>query len=350
MLFALLVVLAGTPIMGRVVDADSNQPIAGARVMLLPAEQVFPPEATSPRETVTDTRGRFVFDAVAPGRYQINAQMFGFAPLADPPTLDITDAQAFRGVELMLKKGGEIFGRIVDASGAPLPSITVSVLTHAAGTPTRGITAQMAQTNDLGEFRLAGLADGDYVVIAAPPPSPPLAQPAVPSGAIMAPTYYPGTTSREAAQRISIVSGQTVNDVQFSMHSIPAYQISGVVVDEAGSPLSGAFVTLWLDVRDGGTGAAAMGRSDESGMFRIGGVVPGTYRLGAGLPTMWATRAGAAAAGSGGFVAVTGGVFVGGASVGGPGVAAPMGMPPLLAVTVDNADVLGLRVVVTTQR
>ena len=163
----------------------------------------------------------------------------------------------------------------------------------------------------------------------------------------MAPTYYPGTTSREAAQSISIVAGQTVNDVRFSMHSTPAYEVSGVVVDEAGSPLSGAFVTLWLDVRVGGTGAAAMGRSDESGMFRIGGVVPGTYRLGAGLPAMGTTRAGAAGAG---IVAVTGGVFVGGAGVGGPGVAPPMGMPAPIAVTVDNADVPGLRVVVRTQR
>ena len=38
MLFALLVVLAGVPVSGRVVDAESRNPIAGAHVVLIPEE------------------------------------------------------------------------------------------------------------------------------------------------------------------------------------------------------------------------------------------------------------------------------------------------------------------------
>ena len=364
MLFALLVVLAGVPVSGRVVDAQTQNPIAGAHVVLLPAAGSVPPEFTGPLQAMTDVNGRFVFDGVVPGRYRMDVQKIGFAPLADPSSaavLEVT-AQGIANLELRLKKGGAITGRIVDAAGDPLASITVSALRQTGNGPTgvMGITTQMAQTNDIGEFRLAGLPEGEYVVIAAPMPQPPFGQPSAASGGVvLSPTYYPGTTNKDAAQIISLASQQTVSDLQFSLVSTPAYQVSGVVVDEAGAPLRGAMVTLMTDSRNGGIGAAAMGRSDENGMFKIGGVSSGTYRLAAGMPTpgglvtggIYVGAAAVGGAGAGGFVSVTGG----GAAVGGPGVPPPMPMaggpmPAPIEVIVDNADVTGLKIVLTTRR
>jgi len=358
MLLAMLVILAGVPVSGRVVDAQTQSPMAGVRVMLFPAEQMFLPGAMGPQQAMTDVNGQFVFDAVAPGRYRIDAQKMGFAPLAgasNSSVLEVTAGHALTGLELRLKKGGAITGRIVDAGGEPLPWIMVSALRQAADAPPGRVmatTAQMAQTNDLGEFRLASLPEGDYVVIAAPQPAPPFSQSTGANGFALAPTYYPGTANKDAAQIITLASAQTVSGLQFSLVSTPAYQVSGVVVDEAGSPVSGAMVTLMIEARNGGTGAPAMGQSDENGMFRIGGVVPGTYRLMAGTQTIW--RGGSTAGGgvAGGMVTVTGGVFVGGASLGGPGVPPPPAttMATPIEVTVDNADVAGLKIVLTTRR
>jgi hypothetical protein len=42
-----------------------------------------------------------------------------------------------------------------------------------------------------------------------------------------------------AAQIISLASQQTVDNLQFSLVATPAYEVSGVVVDEAGSPFAG---------------------------------------------------------------------------------------------------------------
>jgi hypothetical protein len=75
---------AGVSVAGRIVDAESRSPIPGARVMLMPTARMFPPGAAGPLQAVTDANGQFVFEAVAPGRYRIDAQKTGFAPLADP--------------------------------------------------------------------------------------------------------------------------------------------------------------------------------------------------------------------------------------------------------------------------
>jgi hypothetical protein len=346
---------AGVSVAGRIVDAESHSPIPGARVMLMPTARMFPPGAAGPLQAVTDANGQFVFEAVAPGRYRIDAQKTGFAPLAGaaaPRTLDVAAGQVITSLDLTLTKGGAITGRIVDAGGEPASEITVTALRQTAG-PSGQVMARtsgMAQTNDLGEFRLAGLPEGNYVVIAAPRPQPPFAQSTAAGGMALAPTYYPGTISKDAAHIISLAPAQTVNGIEFSLLSMRAYQVSGVVVDETGSPLGGAMITLMADPRNGGPGAPAMGRTDQNGTFRIGGVVSGTYRVMAGMPTMWSVREGSTAAGGGVVSGITGGVFFG-ANVGGPAVTpSAMALTTPIEVTIDNADVTDLKVVLATRR
>jgi hypothetical protein len=371
MLLALFIVLAGVPVSGRVIDAESRNPIAGAHVELIPERNMT---VTSPRslEAITDQNGWFVLEGVAPGHYLVNATKAGFAPIVDPaemPAVDIIEGRAFTGVEISLTKGGAMNGRIVDARGEPVAGIMVSALRQSVDQSTGGIgafTSQMTQTNDLGEFRLVGLQAGRYAVFAAPgPPAAPFGQPtAAKIGEVLAPTFYPGTTDKDAAGIVTVAAAQTVTDIQFSIVAIPAYQVSGLVMDDAGAPLSGAMVMLLLESRNGGGIAPLMGRTDEAGTFRIGGVVPGTYRIIASTPTMRTAPDGSGVIGaggggaSGGGIVMTGGVFIGGSGRGGPGVPPPWATtipPPPVAtttpapieVTVDNNDVTGLKIVVT---
>src|SRR4029450_6535987 len=66
------------------------------------------------------------------------------------------------------------------------------------------------QTNDLGEFRIAGLAAGEYIVAASRGPNL-----ALPMGGAVSPTrqgarttiattYYPGTTDQNGASQIAV--------------------------------------------------------------------------------------------------------------------------------------------------
>ena len=330
---------------GQVIDALSRSPLPGATVVLTPIGPGLPPPVAYTPQAVTDANGQFVFQRVFSGRYQLQAQKPGFAPLTglfEQRTLDIAAGQSITGLELALQTGAVIAGRVVEASGRPFFGVTVSALRQTAGPDGRTIatTAQMAQTNVAGEFRLASLPEGNYVVIAAPMPPPPFA-PAV-SETVLAPTYYPGTPDKDAAQVIAVGSAQTVNGVQFSMVSLPAHHVSGVLVDEAGSPLAGAIVMLMTDPKKGGPPTPATVQTDENGRFQIGGIVPGTYRVTAGMsslppgPPVEGGSAGAARR-------VTGGVFVRDTRLS----TTPPGITPL-EITVENADITDLRIVVST--
>src|SRR5438094_5529288 len=69
---------------GQVLDAESRQPIEGARVIFMSTAQVLPAAGAGPLETLTNAKGQFVFD-LAPGRYRLDALKPGFVPLSDTP-------------------------------------------------------------------------------------------------------------------------------------------------------------------------------------------------------------------------------------------------------------------------
>jgi hypothetical protein len=109
------------------------------------------------------------------------------------------------------------------------------------------------------------------------------------------------------------------------MLMLPPHEVSGVVVDEAGSPVAGVYVVLMADSTTGGPGRPATGQTDQNGAFRFGGIVSGTYRLIAETRGRRVARSGPNLSGA------TGGVFL--------GAAAPR------QIAVGDTDVTGLRLV-----
>jgi hypothetical protein len=212
-----------------------------------------------------------------------------------------------------------------------------------------------AQTNDLGEFRLFGLPPGEYLVQAtareAFPESP------APRGTTMLPTYFPATPDPLAAQPITVGAGQTSAEVVIRMVAASAFQVSGVVRDEAGRPVANAMVRLMTDRPV----MARMGRwdqsrTDTSGTFTINNVTNGEYTLLAAAPV---TISGPAH-GRPGAVAVTRGGFtsslelIAEANAGGVITETRNGITiqyrddtaTRLPITVNDANVSGLDVIV----
>src|SRR5256885_890062 len=178
-------------ISGRVTVEGTDTPLADARVMLMPAGRPMMQGPFTPPQAVTDQDGRFVFRGLKPGEYRISVQRTGYASLEEPGRgriVTLAAGQSIDNLQLQLQKGGVISGRVLTPSGEPAVDIRVMALRRVAppGMAARLLPAPMQgmqQTNDLGEFRLAGLAAGDYYVSAAPQPTSPFGGPGVTPGA-----------------------------------------------------------------------------------------------------------------------------------------------------------------------
>jgi hypothetical protein len=323
----------GGRIAGRVTDAISGGPISGARVTLTMVIDV--PGGTfgrRPRQSITDVNGAFAFDGVEPAQYILNVDKTGFASYPDvlgdgpPERLTVEANHEDPQLRIALKKDAIVTGRILDAAGEPQADLNVSALrrTDKAG-PLGFAQSGNARTNDLGEFRIAGLAAGDYLILAAAGHRGPFD--AIQTGTTtFAPTYFPGTVDQNAARVMTLAPGQAVSGVEFTIATVAAFRVSGVVVDQAGRPSPHAMVMLIPDLRTSGSFMPMMGMAADDGTFTIGEVLPGTYCINAianeGGP------GGGIGAGSFGFVVASDGV------PSGPGT-----------ITVGSADITGLTVV-----
>ena len=324
---------SGVRITGWVTDATSGTPISGARVTLMMV--VDAPEGTfgrQPRRSMTDANGAFAFDGVAPAQYQLGVEKTGFASypdvFGDAPTERLTVAADSKDPQLRiaLKKGAVLAGRILNAAGEGEPNLQVSALkrTDKAGPLGFAQTGQ-AQTNDLGEFRVFGLPSGDYVIQAAAYRHDPFG--AVQTGTTtLAPTFFPGTLDKSAARVVTLAAGQAISDVEFTIATVAAFRVSGVVIDQAGHPSPHAMVTLIPDFRTSGSFMPMMTMAADDGTFEIGEVLPGKYRVSAS-----ASEAQGAGGIGGGFFAFAESDEV-----------TPLGPG---AITVDAADITGLKVV-----
>ena len=309
-------------ISGRVTAEGANTPIAGARIMLFPAGRPTGPFGMPP-QALTDQNGRFVFEQVAAGDYRLDVQKAGFAPVSNPTqsprTITVAAGQSLNNVDFRLQRGGAITGRVLDANGEPMPDARIIAMRRAPSSAPGGrlLPAPMQggqQTNDLGEFRVSGLAPGEYVIAAMPRGVSPFGGPAVaPTAAgtartTTATTFYPGTTDQGAAQTIVIAPGAEVGNIVFTMQTAPAFSVSGIVVDESGSPIAHAMVMLMGDPRSGMFGPAGSAQSQDDGRFVIGEVPAGSYRVTASI-MMIGGGTGRSSIDSGGFnVAVPPGV------------------------------------------
>lgn len=310
--------LAAGRIVGRVVDLETSGPIEGAQVVLV---SVGSP-GLMPLTSQSDARGGFQFDAVAPGRYRLQASKVGLATVLDAsPGAVITVAgdETVTVRDLVLRRGGVIAGRVVDARGEPVPELMVTAEPVSRDRPTA--VATPVQTNDLGEFRLAGVPPGDMLVIVRPRPIP-FGGPTGSTGYLA--TYYPGTAERARAVPVTIAAGQSVQGLDVTIQRGSLFTVSGVVVSEAGAPIGDVMVTLAPD--GGSAGGVGLTRVDAQGTFTLRGVQAGSYRLMAMRLTITTAPGGAASVAFGD----------------------PSGAPPVTTVTVTDANVTGVRLVVAS--
>src|SRR5579864_8647336 len=202
----------------------------------------------------TDADGRFHVEGIVPGRYHLFAERTGYLETdahhrrTEGRVLTLRAGEEVKDLVIRLQPSAIVEGRVTDEDGDPMPNAQVAVLRQTFASFSSSGRSHWEQsagerTNDLGEYRIAGLAAGTYYVSVTPPPdlkswietaskdeprsrsnassnkSPPTSYTT---------TYYPGTRDRGQAAPIQLHAGDDF-PANFSLTRSPSLAIRGSV-------------------------------------------------------------------------------------------------------------------------
>jgi hypothetical protein len=233
----------------------------------------------------TDAAGRFFFKDVAPGIYRLRAQRNGFVTQlygqrggGPGRTVQVGAGQELDRIDFRLDPAGVISGKVTEENNEPVEALDVTALRlrFLPGGRQRAVAVRSTRTDDLGNFRLPGLAPGSYYVLAGGRGDAAVIT-SMANAYSFAPTYYPNAPTDNDALRVQVASGVESPGVDIAVQTVATYTISGLIVDAgAGAgPASGRKRYSVGFARGGGT---AMMDSAEPA-FALRGVAPGDYTL-----------------------------------------------------------------------
>jgi beta-lactamase regulating signal transducer with metallopeptidase domain len=272
-------------IRGRVQRRDTGAPLRRARVTLRRSGLAEPPAA------VTDDQGRYELVGLPAGRFTVVALKDGFmtteygqdvsAPAGRP--IELSDGEVFERADVLLVAGGVLSGQILDDRGEPQGSVVVRAMKQqfVDGVAVPGPAVGIADTtDDLGQFRVFALSEGEYFVgaVAGDPGAPNMLRPSPASFENAAKTFYPGTLRAREAKAVRVNAGEEVGGLVFSASPRRAFRISGTVTS-ATAPLGGTVsLSINEETMSGGRSFSNMPLKPD-GSFTTGELAPGEYTL-----------------------------------------------------------------------
>jgi len=285
-------------IAGTVVQEPGSQPLKKVLVQVVAEDQKQGGNYTAS----TDADGRFHVENVVPGRYRIFIERTGFIGVngrgvkSDTNVFSIQAGQSIEDLLFRMLPTAVISGRVTDEDGDPMSGVRVVASRKIPGKATREATGSDA-TNDLGEYRLAGLFPGQYWVVAVPPPDfrdyepqwvvampPPDLRDyepqheksqgnsrgeAQPDTRYLT-TYYPGTYDGTQASAVTLKAGDEM-PVNFTLVPARTYRVRGIVT---GVP---AAQKLTVEVAAKAGDSIRVSEVAPDGQFEVRGVGPGSY-------------------------------------------------------------------------
>jgi hypothetical protein len=283
---------------GKLTDAVTGEPLRKANLVLmqLPSgtggfTMAGPPPSTT---TSSDAEGRFSFPKVEPGRYMLSAEKAGYVrqgygsrggSFSPGANLVVEAGQRLANIDFKLMPQAVITGKVVDEDGEPVPHTMVQVLRRTAGArQPMGMMGMSA--NDVGEFRLAGLAPGRYLLRAEHRGSmygaaPPVSEAKDGEGTLgYVPTFYPGVSDEAAATEIAVAAGQQLSGMDIRLRKARVFQVSGKI---QGAPAGSNRIQVSLQPRRTGRGGGTMfgfgggGNVKPDGTFTLASVLPGSW-------------------------------------------------------------------------
>jgi len=257
---------------GSVVNAVTGEPIPRAHVF----------DLRSQNATAADNAGRWSLSGLMCGQGAINATRPGFlqgttrevAP-GIPGSLTLVSGSPAHDLVIKLTPQAVVTGRVTDESGDALPAAQIIAMSSIVTNGKRTVqSAQNTITNDLGEYRLAGLRAGRFVFCAQTPTLPPRVPPSDTTATQDA--CFPAAPEGGAISAMAIFAG-TETHVDFVLRQVHASHVRGTVTGMP--PSRGATLTLRYTGPLSQAPVARPAAIDPAGRFDIRGVPPGSYVL-----------------------------------------------------------------------
>jgi Carboxypeptidase regulatory-like domain len=232
----LLVALAGSlaiaadhELTGRVVDADTGEPIARAHVTV----HFFQAGQPSPEVTLlTDIDGTFRMTNMPNGGFQISCEKPGYLPVnqGGGAPVNARGSQSIPNMVVKMTAQAALEGTVVDENDIPAADTFIQLVHQQVLNGRKQLQiAQGGGTDETGHFRVFGLSAGRYYISIAPRLTGarrrrPLAYP---------PLYYPSALDMATAQPIDLKAGDEMQIKVQLPAPIPAFTISGTVATAA---------------------------------------------------------------------------------------------------------------------
>jgi hypothetical protein len=166
-------------IRGRIVRAGTTEGLSKVVVELVPAgvgslsDFDYNPAAfevakarSGLKPVTSNEKGEFVFERVPVGLYRIESRRDRFSYTPNGAVVDVQPRAQVQNVAVAMTPAAAITGVVLDESDKPAPYAVVTALSVDYGPGGVRVlrTIAFVETNDLGEYRLYGLAPGEYLV------------------------------------------------------------------------------------------------------------------------------------------------------------------------------------------
>lgn len=272
---------------GRIVL--EGKPLSGVRVFLISTDRSTSPKALPIiAESTSNTEGKYRLERVPPGAFTLTVEAGSYVlprgGARSSPGLELVvrGGEDLANVNLELKPGAVITGRLRDSDGQPLIGQRISILRLNEKGEKQAISLgiQVPETDDRGVYRIYGLEAGKYVVGVS------FSRTVLPNFSTNSETerpttYYPGVTTLTEAVPIELELGAQFSNGDFVIaEPIKTHTAFGEVLNaQTGQPVSGIRVTYKSVDPSEHTNPFLnpSGTSDEKGLFRIAGIKPGSY-------------------------------------------------------------------------
>lgn len=231
---------SGSRISGRVVD-ESGAPVTRAQVLAVPEE----PGGGGAAEHL-DEDGGFVIENLSPGHVTLAVAAPGFQP-AQRKGIEVPAGKDVSGLEVVVRKGATIEGRVTTADGRPVAGTHLRVMPAAdpGGPLLAALGLPEAVADGDGAYQLEGVPEGTRSIVAEERDHP------------------------KVVQTLAVQPGSNHLDFQLA----DGREVSGRVIDPQGQPVPGAEVSL------SSRSSAWYATTGPDGGFRMTAIPDGAYRL-----------------------------------------------------------------------